>query len=122
MAQCSVCGAETPLYLSSVPLCDPCDDKWMQQVRDDGQPEGRAMTPSLQSSIDGRISITSNNDQQSIGIVECLTDIDSAVEILLQVQNERNARLLFIPEVAFLDTDEHSASSSPLTITPSTPR
>jgi hypothetical protein len=33
MAQCSECGAETLLYVSSIPLCDECDDKRSKQER-----------------------------------------------------------------------------------------
>jgi hypothetical protein len=33
MAQCSECGAETLLYVSSIPLCDECDDKRSKKER-----------------------------------------------------------------------------------------
>jgi hypothetical protein len=33
MAQCSECGAETLQYVSSIPLCDECDDKRSKQER-----------------------------------------------------------------------------------------
>jgi hypothetical protein len=33
MAQCSECGAETLLYVFSIPLCDECDDKRSQKDR-----------------------------------------------------------------------------------------
>jgi hypothetical protein len=37
MALCSVCGAETELYSSGVPLCLKCVDGWEQQRAEDNK-------------------------------------------------------------------------------------
>lgn len=34
MAQCNICGAETSLYDSGIPICIPCSDRSPKEIRE----------------------------------------------------------------------------------------